>query len=69
MCLVVSCFLTSTLANNVLGPPHKMSRSFLRIFEAAEVIYNCTAANWVPIGSLFSLSWVFNLVGSSVSAS
>ena len=61
--------LWHSVANNVLRPPHKMSRSVLRIFEAAEVFYKCTAANWVPIGSLFSLSWVFNLIGSSVSAS
>ena len=58
-----------SVANNVLRLPHKMSRSIIRIFEAAEVIYKCTAANWVPIGSLFSLSWIFNLDGSSVSAS
>ena len=45
-----------------------MSKSVLRIYEAAEVIYKCTADNWVPIWSLFSLSWVFNLIGSSVSA-
>ena len=61
--------LWHSIANNVLRPPHKMSRSVLRIFEAAEVSYKCTAANWVPIGSLFSLNLVFNCIGSSVSVS